>query len=174
MPWLRPVIWLKALRLTSPWNHALIRGAHPPVQMALINAGVVKVIAAMVDPNPQVSGRGLAILKEAGVEVQSGLMEQQALALNPGFVSRMARKRPFVRLKLAGSMDGRTAMADGNSVWITGPEARQDVQRLRAQADAIITGSGTVLADNPSLNVRYEVPGFICPARKTAASHHFG
>ena len=139
----------------EPCSH---QGRTPPCAKGLIEAGVAKVIAAMVDPNPQVSGRGLKILEEAGIQTASGLMEAQAQALNPGFINRMSEQRPFVRLKMAGSLDGRTAMADGDSVWITGPEARQDVQRLRAQADAIITGIGTVLADDPSLNVRYEVP----------------
>lgn len=139
----------------EPCSH---QGKTPPCAKALIEAGVVKVIAAMVDPNPQVSGRGLKLLEEAGIATASGLMEAQAIALNPGFITRMSQQRPFVRLKMAGSLDGRTAMADGDSVWITGSDARQDVQRLRAQADAIITGIGTVLADDPSLNVRYEMP----------------
>lgn len=139
----------------EPCSH---QGRTPPCAQGLVNAGVAKVIAAMVDPNPQVSGRGLKLLEEAGIATASGLMESQAKALNSGFISRMSLQRPFVRLKMAGSLDGRTAMADGDSVWITGPEARRDVQRLRAQADAIITGIGTVLADDPSLNVRYQVP----------------
>lgn len=138
----------------EPCSH---QGRTPPCAKALINAGVAKVIAAMVDPNPQVSGRGLRLLEEAGVATASGLLEVQATTLNPGFIRRMSQQRPFVRLKMAGSLDGRTAMADGDSIWITGPEAREDVQRLRAQADAVITGIGTVLADDPSLNVRYEV-----------------
>ena len=139
----------------EPCSH---QGQTPPCSKGLVAAGVGKVIVAMVDPNPQVSGRGLKVLDEAGIATFSGLMEKQAKELNPGFVSRMLRQRPFVRLKMAGSLDGRTAMADGDSVWITGLEARQDVQRLRAQADAIITGIGTVLVDDPSLNVRYKVP----------------
>jgi len=138
----------------EPCSH---QGRTPPCAKGLIEAGVAKVIAAMVDPNPQVSGRGLKLLEEAGIDTSNGLMEEQAVALNPGFITRMSQQRPFVRLKMAGSLDGRTAMADGDSVWITGPEARQDVQLLRAQVDAIVTGVGTVLADNPSLNVRHEV-----------------
>ncbi len=133
------------------------QGRTPPCVQALQAAGVARVIAAMVDPNPQVAGQGLAMLAAAGIATASGLLEAQAQALNPGFISRMTRQRPFVRLKLAGSLDGRSAMADGDSVWITGEAARRDVQRWRAQADAIITGIGTVLADKPRLNVRYQV-----------------
>ena len=148
----------------EPCSH---QGRTPACAKALIEAGVAKVIAAMVDPNPQVSGRGLKLLEEAGIATASGLMEAQAKALNPGFITRMTQQRPLVRLKMAGSLDGRTAMADGDSLWITGPEARQDVQRLRAQAGAIVTGIGTVLADDPSLNVRYEVPKtYATPSRQ--------
>ena len=131
-------------------------GKTPPCTDGLLEAGVAKVIAAMEDPNPLVAGKGLKQLTEAGVETHCGLLEEEARALNPGFVSRMTRGRPYVRCKLAMSLDGRTAMANGESQWITGSEARQDVQRLRALSDAIMTGIGTVLADDPSMNVRLE------------------
>ncbi len=129
-------------------------GRTPPCADALVEAGLARVIAAMEDPNPQVAGRGLARLREAGVETAVGLMARQAEALNPGFVSRMRRRRPWVRLKSAMSLDGRTAMASGESQWITSRAARADVQRQRARVDAVLTGIGTVLADDPSLNVR--------------------
>jgi diaminohydroxyphosphoribosylaminopyrimidine deaminase/5-amino-6-(5-phosphoribosylamino)uracil reductase len=129
-------------------------GRTPPCAKALIEAGIVRVVVAMQDPNPAVAGRGLTMLRDAGVEVVSGVLEQQARALNPGFINRMNQGLPFVRVKLAMSVDGRTAMASGESKWITGPEARADVQRLRARSCAILTAAGTVLADNPALNVR--------------------
>ncbi len=129
-------------------------GRTPPCTDALLSAGVIRVVAAMADPNPQVAGRGLEILRTAGVAVDCGLLETEARALNPGFIQRMTQGRPFVRLKLAMSLDGRTALASGESQWLTGEAARQDVQRLRARASAILTGIGTVLADDPSLNVR--------------------
>lgn len=129
-------------------------GRTPPCTDALLRAGVARVVAAMRDPNPQVSGRGLAILAKAGVAVECGLLETEARALNPGFIQRMTTGRPLVRLKLAMSLDGRTALASGESQWLTGAAARQDVQRLRARSSAILTGIGTVLADDPSLNVR--------------------
>ena len=131
-------------------------GRTPPCSQALIRAGVARVVVAMEDPNPRVAGQGLAQLREAGIEVQSGLLETEARALNPGFIRRMANGRPFVRLKQAMSLDGRTAMASGESRWITGPEARTDVHRLRARAGAVLTGVDTVLADDPSLNVRLD------------------
>jgi len=134
-------------------------GRTPPCTEGLIEAGVARVVAAMVDPNPLVAGQGLAQLEEAGIETASGLLEPQARALNPGFVKRMERGLPHVRCKLAMSLDGRTAMASGESKWITGESARLDVQRLRARSEAIVTGIGTVLADDPSLNVRAELPG---------------
>jgi diaminohydroxyphosphoribosylaminopyrimidine deaminase/5-amino-6-(5-phosphoribosylamino)uracil reductase len=131
-------------------------GRTPPCSDALIAAGVSRVVVAMEDPNPKVAGKGLAQLREVGIEVASGLLGVQAELLNPGFVMRMREGRPFVRCKLAMSLDGRTAMASGESKWITGPAAREDVQRLRARSSAIITGIGTVLSDDPQLNVRME------------------
>ena len=135
----------------EPCSHT---GKTPPCANALIDAGVSRVVVAMQDPNPQVAGRGIAKLKDAGMHVDVGLLTQQAQALNPGFIKRMQQGLPWVRLKLAMSLDGKTAMASGESQWITGAEARHDVQLLRARSDAILTGIGTVLADNPSLNVR--------------------
>ncbi|WP_087024349.1 bifunctional diaminohydroxyphosphoribosylaminopyrimidine deaminase/5-amino-6-(5-phosphoribosylamino)uracil reductase RibD [Thaumasiovibrio subtropicus] len=131
-------------------------GLTPPCAEALIKAKVDRVVCAMVDPNPQVSGRGLRMLEAAGIATQSGLFEAEALALNPGFIKKMTQNRPFVQLKLAASLDGKTALANGESKWITSAAARQDVQSLRAQADAILSTSGTVLADDPQLNVRWE------------------
>jgi len=135
----------------EPCSH---HGKTPPCADALIEAGVAKVVAAMPDPNPAVAGKGIERLREAGIECGTGLLREQAAQLNPGFISRMRHGRPYVRCKLAMSLDGRTAMASGESQWITGPEARADVQRLRARSSAIMTGAGTVLADDPSLTVR--------------------
>ena len=129
-------------------------GKTPPCTQALIAAGISSVITAMHDPFEEVAGRGLEALSEAGIETDVGLMQVAAEALNTGFVSRVSRGRPFVRLKIAASLDGAIAMEDGESQWITGPEAREDVQELRARSGAIMTGIGTVLADDPSLNVR--------------------
>lgn len=129
-------------------------GRTGPCAEALVAAGVSRVVAAMRDPFPQVDGAGFARLRDAGIEVASGLMEAQARALNVGFLSRVERGRPWVRVKLACSLDGRTAMANGDSKWITGEAARADVMRWRARAGAILTGAGTVLADDPSLTVR--------------------
>ncbi len=129
-------------------------GRTPPCTDALLNAGISRLVAAMPDPNPQVAGRGLAMLRTAGVAVECGLLATEAQALNPGFIQRMTVNRPFTRVKLAMSVDGRTALASGASQWLTGEAARQDVQRLRARSSAILTGIGTVLADDPSLNVR--------------------
>lgn len=131
-------------------------GRTPPCSQALIDAGVAEVVVAMEDPNPMVAGRGIQMLRDAGIAVQWGLMQDQAEALNPGFIQRMREGRPFLRAKLAMSLDGRTAMASGESKWITGMDARTDVHRLRARSCAIMTGIGTVLADDPSLTVRLE------------------
>lgn len=136
-------------------------GRTPPCARALIEAGVARVFAATKDPNPSVSGRGLDMLRDAGIKVTEGLLAEEAARLNPGFMKRMNTGRPWVRLKMAASLDGRTAMASGESQWITGPEARRDVQRLRAMSDAILTGVGTVLADDPSMTVRREELGDI-------------
>lgn len=130
------------------------QGRTPPCTRALIKAGVKRVVAAMRDPNPQVAGKGFKELESHGIRVDVGLMEREAEALNPGFISRMKHRRPYVRVKLAASLDGRTAMADGESKWITGDAARADVQRWRARSSAILTGVSTVLADDPALNVR--------------------
>ncbi|TQV74150.1 bifunctional diaminohydroxyphosphoribosylaminopyrimidine deaminase/5-amino-6-(5-phosphoribosylamino)uracil reductase RibD [Aliikangiella marina] len=129
-------------------------GKTGPCANALVDAGIKQVIAAMGDPNPRVSGKGFDILRDAGIEVKVGLLEASAKLINKGFISRMQRNRPWVICKLAMSLDGRTALANGKSKWITGPAARADVQKLRARQDAIITGIGTVIADNPSLTVR--------------------
>ncbi|NWC07795.1 bifunctional diaminohydroxyphosphoribosylaminopyrimidine deaminase/5-amino-6-(5-phosphoribosylamino)uracil reductase RibD [Pseudomonas agarici] len=129
-------------------------GRTPPCADALVKAGVGRVVAAMQDPNPQVAGRGLKHLADAGVTVLSGVLEGEARAINQGFLKRMEHGLPWVRVKLAMSLDGRTAMASGESQWITGPAARSAVQRLRAQASAVLTGADTVLADNARLTVR--------------------
>ena len=129
-------------------------GRTPPCADALVAAGVARVVAAMTDPNPQVAGRGLLKLAEAGIDTTVGVLEAEAAALNPGFASRITGGRPWVRVKLAMSLDGRTAMANGESQWITGEPAREDVQRLRAASSAVLTGIGTILKDRPSLNVR--------------------
>ena len=137
----------------EPCSHT---GRTGPCADALIEAGVKRVVAAMQDPNPLVAGQGLAKLRDAGIEVDCGLLEPQARELNPGFCKRMESGLPWVRIKLAMSLDGRTALADGESKWITGPLARESVQRLRARSSAIVTGIGTVLADDPALTVRKE------------------
>ncbi|MEE8426970.1 MAG: bifunctional diaminohydroxyphosphoribosylaminopyrimidine deaminase/5-amino-6-(5-phosphoribosylamino)uracil reductase RibD [Woeseiaceae bacterium] len=129
-------------------------GKTPPCIDALIDAGIAAVVAALEDPYPKVAGRGFAALEKAGIGVRVGLMRAEAEELLRGFLSRVTRGRPFVRLKIASSLDGRIAMANGESQWITGPVARADVQRLRARSGAIMTGIGTVLADDPSLTVR--------------------
>jgi diaminohydroxyphosphoribosylaminopyrimidine deaminase/5-amino-6-(5-phosphoribosylamino)uracil reductase len=131
-------------------------GRTPPCSDALVKAGVKRVVAAMQDPNPLVSGKGLKQLAEAGIAVQHGVLTAEAEQLNPGFIKRMRHGLPLVRCKLAMSLDGRTAMASGESKWITGEAARLDVQRLRARSTAIMTGVGTVLTDDPSLTVRME------------------
>ena len=137
----------------EPCRHT---GRTGPCTRALIEAGVARVVAAMRDPDPRVSGQGFAELAAAGVVVETGLLETRARALNRGFVSRIERGRPWVRCKLAATMDGRTATAAGESQWITGAQARSDVHRLRAQAGAVLTGIGTVLADDPRLDARLE------------------
>ena len=129
-------------------------GRTPPCANALVDAGVARVVVAMQDPNPKVAGNGLHILATAGINVECGLMEAQARELNIGFVTRMTNHKPYVRVKIAASLDGRTALANGESKWITGEAARQDVQQWRARSCAILTGVGTVLADNPQMNVR--------------------
>lgn len=131
-------------------------GRTGPCALALVNAGVKKVIVAMLDPNPLVAGRGIQILQDAGIEVQVGLLEEQARALNPGFLSRMERQKPYIRLKLATSLDGRIALSNGKSQWISSAESRSDVQLMRAQAHAILSTATTVLADNARLTVRAE------------------
>jgi len=135
----------------EPCSH---HGHTPPCAEGLINAGVARVVAAMQDPNPEVAGRGLKRLADAGIDVCSGVLEAEARALNPGFLKRMEHGLPFVRVKMAMSLDGRTAMASGESQWITGPAARSAVQRLRAQASVVLTGADTVLADGARLTVR--------------------
>jgi len=139
----------------EPCSH---HGRTPPCSTALIAAGVARVVAAMQDPNPRVAGSGLQALQQAGIDTASGVLGAAAEALNPGFVKRMRTGLPWVRCKLAMSLDGRTAMASGESQWITGPDARRDVHRLRARASAILTGIDTVLADDPALTVRLEEP----------------
>ncbi|MDE1183463.1 bifunctional diaminohydroxyphosphoribosylaminopyrimidine deaminase/5-amino-6-(5-phosphoribosylamino)uracil reductase RibD [Paraburkholderia sp.] len=129
-------------------------GRTPPCANALIDAQVSRVVAAMEDPNPQVSGRGLRILRDAGIEVRCGLLANEAQELNIGFVSRMTRGRPWVRMKVAASLDGRTGLPDGTSQWITGELARADGHAWRARASAILTGIGTVKEDNPRMTVR--------------------
>ena len=134
----------------EPCNH---HGKTPPCAPALINAKVARVVAAMTDPNPQATGGGAA-LAAAGIRFEHGLMEAAARELNIGFVSRVTRGRPWVRLKAAATLDGRSALADGSSQWITGPEARKDGHRWRARASAVLTGIGTIKADDPRLTVR--------------------
>ncbi len=135
----------------EPCSH---HGRTPPCAEALIKAGVSRVVSAMQDPTPLVAGRGLALLQASGIETASGLLESEAQELNVGFVSRMTRGRPWLRLKAAASLDGKTALNNGLSQWITGPAARLDGQRWRARACAILTGIGTVRDDDPQLNVR--------------------
>ena len=137
----------------EPCSH---HGKTPPCCDALIKAGISRVVVAMQDPNPLVAGRGLAKLKAAGCEVSCGVLQEDAIALNRGFIKRMTENRPFVRSKLAMSLDGRTAMASGESKWITSAEARADVHRLRAESSAILTGINTVIADDPALNARVD------------------
>lgn len=137
----------------EPCSH---HGRTPPCVDALIEAGVKRVVVAMQDPNPLVAGQGVQRLQAHGMQVEVGLMQKEAAALNPGFISRMARGLPYVRSKIGASLDGRTALKNGKSQWITSEPARLDVQHWRAQSCAIITGVGTVLADNPSMTVRLD------------------
>jgi diaminohydroxyphosphoribosylaminopyrimidine deaminase/5-amino-6-(5-phosphoribosylamino)uracil reductase len=142
----------------EPCSH---HGRTPPCVEALAAAQVARVVYAMADPNPQVDGRGAEALRAAGISVEAGLLAQEAAELNAGFVKRMRHGRPLVRVKLAMSLDGRTALASGESRWITGDVARADVQHWRARSSAVLTGVGTVLADDPRLDVRLpdETPG---------------
>lgn len=135
----------------EPCSH---HGRTPPCADALVAAGVRRVVAAMGDPNPRVAGEGFARLRAAGVQVATGLLEEDARELNVGFVARMTRGRPWVRLKVAASLDGKTALGNGTSQWITGEAARADAHRWRARACAVLTGIGTVKADDPQLTVR--------------------
>ncbi|MGE8352666.1 MAG: bifunctional diaminohydroxyphosphoribosylaminopyrimidine deaminase/5-amino-6-(5-phosphoribosylamino)uracil reductase RibD [Pseudomonas protegens] len=135
----------------EPCSH---HGRTPPCADALVNAGVARVVAAMQDPNPEVAGRGLQRLAQAGIDTLSGVLEAEARGINKGFLKRMEHGLPYVRVKLAMSLDGRTAMASGESQWITGPAARSAVQRLRAESSVVLTGADTVLADDARLTVR--------------------
>ncbi|MBT7308078.1 MAG: bifunctional diaminohydroxyphosphoribosylaminopyrimidine deaminase/5-amino-6-(5-phosphoribosylamino)uracil reductase RibD [Gammaproteobacteria bacterium] len=145
----------------EPCSH---HGKTPPCCEALIRAGVKRVVVALQDPNPAVAGKGIQRLRAAGIEVQSGLLADECEQMNPGFLSRMRKNRPYIRIKMAASLDGRTAMASGESQWITGPQSRNDVQQLRARSSAILTGAGTIVVDNPSLNVR-GINGVVPPLR---------
>lgn len=149
----------------EPCSH---HGRTGPCSQALVDAGISRVVYAMEDPNPLVSGRGIELLRNAGIQVDGPILEDDARALNPGFVRRMERKLPYVRCKMAMSIDGRTAMASGESKWITGPKARADVQRLRARSCAIISGVGSILQDNASLTVRVDELGL--PDAEAAAA----
>lgn len=135
----------------EPCSH---HGRTGPCAQALIEAGIAKVVIASEDPNPQVAGSGVKALREAGVNVESGVLQDQAIELNRGFFKRMTQGLPWMTVKMAMSLDGRTAMADGASQWITGPKAREDGQRLRARSCAIVTGIGSILRDDPKMNVR--------------------
>ncbi|MEM7208294.1 MAG: bifunctional diaminohydroxyphosphoribosylaminopyrimidine deaminase/5-amino-6-(5-phosphoribosylamino)uracil reductase RibD [Pseudomonadota bacterium] len=135
----------------EPCSH---HGSTPPCCEALLAVGVARVVVAMQDPNPLVCGNGIAFLKQNGIDVTSGLMADQAHTLNPGFVNRMRHSRPWVRAKIASSLDGKSALNSGESQWITGVDARNDGHRWRARSACILTGSGTVMADNPTLTAR--------------------
>ncbi len=151
----------------EPCSH---HGRTPPCADALVGARVARVVAALEDPNPLVKGRGAARLREAGVRVDTGLMAEAAREAHLGFVARMSRGRPWMRIKSAASLDGRIALANGESRWITGEAARRDVHRLRARSCAILTGIGTVLRDDPELTVRH-VPCSRQPRRVLVDSH---
>lgn len=134
-------------------------GRTPPCAQTLIDAGVKRVVSAMVDPNPNVSGRGLAMLEKAGIKTEFGLLESEAKALNKGFIKVMTDALPYVRIKLAASLDGKTAMKNGESKWITSPDARKDVQKLRARSCAIVSGADSILQDNAKMTVRWSELG---------------
>ncbi|SIS86327.1 diaminohydroxyphosphoribosylaminopyrimidine deaminase [Thalassolituus maritimus] len=138
-------------------------GRTPPCAEGLIKAGVARVVGAVRDPNPSVAGRGYEMLRQAGIEVVESCLEPEATAINAGFMKRMRTGLPYVRVKLAMSLDGRTAMASGESQWITGSAARRDVQALRAQSCAVITGADSVIIDNPSMTVRPDEAGLDIP-----------
>ncbi len=144
----------------EPCSHI---GKTGPCADALIDAGIARVVIAMEDPNPLVAGRGLAKLRDANIDIAVGLYSHEARSLNRGFIKRMTCGRPYVWLKSAASLDGKVAMADGESKWITGPEARCDVQRIRGRCQAIVTGINTVLADDPQLTVRHKESGLFIP-----------
>ena len=145
----------------EPCSH---HGRTPPCAEALIAAGIARVVFAVADPNPRVNGEGARVLREHGVQVESGLLAEEAAELNVGFLKRMRTGRPWVRVKLAMSLDGRTALSNGDSHWITGTAAREDVQHWRARSGAVMTGIGTVLVDDPRLDVRLaEPPGAVRP-----------
>lgn len=148
----------------EPCSHI---GRTGPCADALIEACVARVVCAATDPNPLVDGTGVRRLREAGMDVTVGVLEASAAALNPGYRSRMTRGRPLIRSKLAASLDGRTALVNGESQWITGEAARRDVHRWRARASAVLTGIGTVLADDPGLDARLPAPHppIVQPAR---------
>jgi len=164
---------VNAIRAAKQNNPSLLKGATayvtlepcshfgltPPCSKALVDVGVTCVVSAMVDPNPKVSGNGIRILENAGVVTRTGLLENEAKALNIGFIKRMTTGLPFVRCKLAASLDGKTAMKSGQSKWITNVQARSDVQRFRAQSCAVITGSDSVMTDNAKMTVRYSELG---------------
>jgi diaminohydroxyphosphoribosylaminopyrimidine deaminase/5-amino-6-(5-phosphoribosylamino)uracil reductase len=146
----------------EPCDH---HGRTPPCSEALIKAGIARVVYAMDDPDPRVNGGGARRLRAAGVQVQSGLLAAEATELNAGYIKRMRHGVPLVRVKLAMSLDGRTALSDGRSKWLTGEAARQDVQQWRARSSAILTGIGTVLTDDPMLSVRPSGPSVRQPPR---------
>lgn len=145
------VVGCTAYVTLEPCSHY---GRTPPCSEALIESGVSRVVIAMQDPNPLVAGQGIAKIQQAGIQVDVGLYEAEARALNSGFIQVMEKQLPFVRVKMASSLDGRTAMSSGESKWITGSESRQEVHKMRALSGAVVTGIGTVLMDNPSLTVR--------------------
>ncbi|SMN15450.1 Diaminohydroxyphosphoribosylaminopyrimidine deaminase / 5-amino-6-(5-phosphoribosylamino)uracil reductase [uncultured Candidatus Thioglobus sp.] len=141
----------------EPCSH---QGKTPPCAQAIIDSGATNVIIATLDPNPLVAGQGAAMLEAAGINVKIGLLKEQAISLNRGFIKRMKTKHPFVTCKIAMSLDGKTSMSSGESKWITGESARKDVQNLRASHQAIMTGSGTVITDNPSMTLRQQSVDF--------------